>query len=254
MDIPANLEYALEYNPELNCLQRKTDIPMIKKNQHDELNFIMSYVTGCYEKINLSMWEYVKEIGYMSYIKYNEDQACMCSQPNCREMFFLRHISTGVIVRLGSQCIITYSPEEREKLEKIKRESIKENCKRVGCINKLDKRTKVGKAGLCSDNCLIEERDRNKSQEEKDYEERMRNEKNEKDEKRAREKIEYDERKRKEKIEKVGNWTIYFGKHEGKTFNEIYETDKNYLNYLHGNHVSLNERIVEWIEYKWSII
>lgn len=244
MYIHPELAYALVHNPKLNCLQRKKNIPMKQKTKDHELNFHMSKITGCYEKMDLSKWEYVKEIGYLSFIEYDEDQACICSQPNCREMFFLRHILTGVTVRLGSRCILKYNPQEREKLEKIKRDSKKENCKRAECNDKIDKRTKVGNIGFCSENCYIEERDKKEEKERKEYQERK-----------IKEKIEKNEKKKKEKIEEVGTWTPLFGKYQGQniTFNEIFEKDKGYLKWCYEKCERLNKKIVEWIAYKWSM-
>ena len=245
--------YALVYNPELNCLQRKKNIPMKQKTKDHELNFHMSKMPGYYEKMDLSKWEYVEEIGYLSFIEYDEDQACICSQPNCRQMFFLRHILTGVTVRLGSQCILKYNPQEREKLEKIKRDSKKKNCKRAECSNKIHKGTKVGKAGFCSKNCYIEERDKNKSEKEKEMDKKEKKERIEYEERKIKEQIEKDEKKKKEKIEEVGTWTILFGKYKGQTFNEIFEKDEKYLKWCYEKCERLNKRIRQWIEYKWSV-
>jgi len=253
MDIPPELAYALVYNPELNCLQRKKNIPMKQKTKDHELNFLMSKITGCYEKMDLSKWVYVKDIGYLSFIEYDEDQACICSQPNCRDMFFLRHILTGVTVRLGSQCILKYNPEEREKLEKIKRDSKKENCKRAECSNKIDKRTTEGKIGFCSLNCEREERDKNKSEKEKEMDKKREKEREEYEERKIKEKIEKEEKRERERVEKVGNWEILFGKYKGQTFNEIFKKDEGYIKYLYEKHERLNEKIVEWIEFKWSL-
>ena len=147
------------------------------------------------------------------------------------------------------------NPNEREILETIKRESKKDECKRVGCSNKvLDKRRTYCKEGFCSYDCIIEDTNINKSQEEKERDEKREREKEkqkiEKDERRERERIEYEERKRKEKIEKIGNWRCYFHKYKGQTYNEIFEKDRGFLMYLHEYVKELNERIAEWIEYK----
>ena len=83
------------------------------------------------------------------------------------------------------------------------------------------------------------------------------------DKKEEKERIEYEERKIKEKdeernkkrIEKVGTWTPLFGKYQGQniTFNEIFEKDKGYLKWCYEKCERLNEKIVEWIEYKWLV-
>ena len=256
MNIPPELHDVIEYNAKYDCLQIKKGIPMRKehKPQNDELFYIMNRITGKYEELDHYKWTPAIDF-YGCYHKYNDDQECICSQDNCKEMFFFKHISTGIIVRLGSQCRLKMNPKEREILEKIKRDSKKENCKRAECSNKIDKRTTEGQKYFCSWNCEREERDKNKSEKEKEMDKKEEKEKIEKDEKRERDSIEYEERKRIEKIEKVGNWTIKFGIYKGKnmTFNEVFEKDKDYLNRLYGNWKELDERIAEWIAYKWSV-
>ena len=267
MYIHPELAYAIEWNAERNCLQRKRGIPMREehKTKNDELFWFMNRIPGKFEQLDHHKWTPAEDF-LRCYHLYNDEQVCICSQDDCKEMFFYTHIASGITVRLGSQCRLKMNPKEREILEKIKRDSKKENCKRAECSNKIDKRTTEGKEKFCSLNCEREEREQNKSEKQKEmdkkeekerieYGERKRKEKIEKDEKRERERIEYEERKRIEKIEKVGNWTIKFGIYKGKnmTFNEVFEKDKDYLIRLYGNWKELDERIADWIAYKWSV-
>jgi hypothetical protein len=195
--ISDKISYAIELNPELNCLQRKPNIPMRQTNKNDELNNIMSYITGSYEKMDLSKWVYEGTIGFLSYIHYNEDQACICSQHDCRDMHFVRHIPTDTIVRLGSKCIQKYRPEDKEKLDTIKRQSKKDDCKREECNEKVsDKRRWWCKDGYCSIECYSKVLNSEKEQREREKEQRER-EKRERD-RMKREDMESERREREE--------------------------------------------------------
>ena len=252
MDIPTEFADALIYNDIYNCWQRRENIPMKTESKDDELYYYMNRITGRFEKMDHSKWEPANN-NLSCYHKYLDDQVCICSQDDCREMFFFTHIPTGITVRLGSQCRLKMNPAERANLEKIKRDSRKDDCKSMECGNKvLDRRTTLGKEGFCSYNCLKQERDKNKSKEEIEMDEKREKERIEYEEKKRKEIIEYAEKKRKEKIEKVGTYTCNFKKHRGKTYNEIFEEDSKYLKWLYETILNLDERIVEWIEYKWN--
>jgi len=134
------------------CYARIKNIPLLKNNKDQELKFIIEIFTK--EKFIPTNW-----INYC-YREYPDKQTCICSQNNCIYLFFRKHIKTGFIFKIGSECILKFYDDEKDKekekkkLNDIIKEFRKEKCKLPECDNKIDnKRTKLGKAGYCSKYC-----------------------------------------------------------------------------------------------------
>jgi hypothetical protein len=54
-------------------------------------------------------------------------------------------------------------------------------------------------------------------------------------------------------LNRIGNWDCKFKKHKGKSYNEIFEKDVGYLEWLYLNVEKLHPRIIEWIKVKLRI-
>jgi hypothetical protein len=152
-DILKNIiKYEMFDENEEVCYTRIENIPLIKKNKDQELKFIIEVFTK--EKFIPTNW-----INY-AFKVYPEEQTCICSQNNCINLFFRKHINTGFIFKIGSECILKFyddekeKEEEKKKLNNIIKEFKKEKCKVPECNNKIEnKRTNLGKEGYCSKYC-----------------------------------------------------------------------------------------------------
>jgi hypothetical protein len=155
--ISASLKDVITYEEERDIYKRKESIPMMKKNKQLELFSIIETLTG--EKINVKNWEYRGDCK-SCYELYDSDQDCICSENDCRHIFYKTHKRTGFTFKLGSQCILKFHDNEKEKKEEetlhteIIRNFKKETCKYIQCEEKvLDKRKKHCKDGYCSLEC-----------------------------------------------------------------------------------------------------
>lgn len=149
-----------------NFYERIENIPIRQKNKKDELFSIIETFTK--EKINPKNWEYRGGVENC-YSEYDSDQTCICSENDCRHLFFKTHIKSNLTFKLGSQCILKFHNKndetdneiEKKNEEKILNEAMrnskKETCKNDNCGKKvLDKRKKHCKYGYCSEKCQID--------------------------------------------------------------------------------------------------
>lgn len=154
-EIPNILKNVITYekfNDNEKCYSRIESIPLLKYNKDQELKFIIELFTK--EKFVPTNW-----INY-EFKLYSDEQTCICSQNNCKYLFFRKHIPTGHIFKIGSECVLKFYEDEKEyegekkNLKNIIKEFKKEKCKISECVNKIEnKRTNFGKEGFCSKEC-----------------------------------------------------------------------------------------------------
>lgn len=161
--IPQFYKDVITWNSEGNFYERMPKKPMKNKNKFLELFSIIEAFTN--EKINHANWEYPQN----HYEHYHSDQDCICSENDCRHLFFKTHIRTGFTFKFGSECILKFhdvkddvkddSDDEKKKdEEKFHKKTIqnfkKDTCKYKQCEEKvLDKRKRHCKDGYCSIEC-----------------------------------------------------------------------------------------------------
>ena len=153
--IPDDLKDILYYDYYYNFYGRKDNKKMIKKSKNEELFYIIENITK--EKINPKNWIYNEELCYEY---YTEEQTCICSQSDCKDIFFKKHINTNIVFKLGSKCIVRFHNNDEDKeaeqniINDIIRDSKKEKCKIEDCDNKVpNKKSNHGKKGYCSKEC-----------------------------------------------------------------------------------------------------
>ena len=155
--IPVSLKDVIVYEEERDIYKRKESVSIMQKNKFSELISIIETFT--HEKIDVKNWEY--RGGFKRcYELYDSDQDCICSENDCRNIFYKTHKITGFTFKLGSQCILKFHDDENEKKKEealqieIIRNFKKETCKYINCENKvLDKRRMHCKDGYCSLQC-----------------------------------------------------------------------------------------------------
>jgi len=157
--IPQFYKDVMSWNSEGDFYERMPEKPMKNKNKSLELFSIIEAFTN--EKINHANWEYPEK----HYYYYNSDQDCICSENDCRHLFFKTHIRTGFTFKFGSECILKFhdvkddSDDEKKKdEEKFHKKTIqnfkKDTCKYKQCEEKvLDKRKRHCRDGYCSIKC-----------------------------------------------------------------------------------------------------
>lgn len=156
--IPQFYKDVMTWNSERDFYERMPEKPMKNKNKSLELFSIIEAFTN--EKINHANWEYPQK----HYEHYNSDQYCICSENDCRHLFFKTHIRTGFTFKFGSECILKFhdvkddSDDEKKDEEKFHKKTIqnfkKDTCKYKQCEEKvLDKRKRHCKDGYCSIEC-----------------------------------------------------------------------------------------------------
>lgn len=149
--IPEFYKDIMTYNSDGNFYERMPEKPMKNKNKFFELVSIIEAFTN--EKINHSNWKYPENC----YQYYQSDQNCICSENDCRHLFFKTHERTGFTFKFGSECILKFhdvkddgDKKERNDEEKFHKKSIqnfkKDTCKYNKCEKKvLDKRKSARK-------------------------------------------------------------------------------------------------------------
>jgi len=151
--IPDNLKEIMDYDKDDDYYYRIPKQKLLNKNKFDELCYIIKSMTG--EDLIFSGWEY---ISYKEYVSY---QDCICSQSNCKLIFFKKHIKSGLTFKIGSECVTKFSIAEDHEIEieieksnNFKKEYLKLKCLREYCNNKVpNKRSKFSKEGFCSNEC-----------------------------------------------------------------------------------------------------
>jgi hypothetical protein len=128
--IPDNLKEIMDYDKDDDYYYRIPKQKLLNKNKFDELCYIIKNMTG--EDFNFSGWENI------SYREYQSHQDCICSQSNCIQMIFKKHIKSGLTFKIGSECSTKFSIKEEHEIDN--------ECLREYCNNKVpNKRSKFGK-------------------------------------------------------------------------------------------------------------
>jgi hypothetical protein len=160
--IPPQLHDTIYYEIETNSYARRDNIPRRGNNSKvQELYEVIEMIIE--EELNKKNFKYETTLGFGSYIYFEDDQTCICSQKNCRKMFYIKH---GIIFKIGSVCIQKLFPEDTEQNNEIIKNYSKSKCR--DCDEVLDKRFKHGKLGYCLD-CWMEHEQIKKIKEEENY-------------------------------------------------------------------------------------
>ena len=151
--IPAHLKSTVYFSHEEHCFARFDDKPLTKKTKGLELFSIIQWITG--RAMTPSDWDYFRPPRIFS-----NDQTCICSQHDCREIHYKRHIPTGFVFKIGSSCALRFHDKEEDRkaeeiiVNQMVREVKKDDCSLPECDNKvMDKRKAHCKRGFCSTEC-----------------------------------------------------------------------------------------------------
>jgi hypothetical protein len=163
------------YQRRRNIPRHMNPITRKKNTNKEELIWVLESVIRM--KLEMKDMAYKGDIGFQSYVHYDDDQDCICSQSNCKDIFFLQHKLSGMTFKLGSTCIInmcedkTNRVEHTLKMDEIIKDYKRDECKKVGCPNRIkDKRTWWGRDGYCCYDCIKKVKDDEREREHQERE------------------------------------------------------------------------------------